>query len=122
MTPAGRRPLPGRGLDPGHADALAFAQIQQTNQIGLMSRDRAQRASPGARLGTMHEITQPLLQERCVVMPRYGRATVEEFLERDRVSLWSETGPWQTEGSRKNMLRRLGGFSCLARGSRLSAT
>ena len=44
-TPAGQRPLPGRSLDPSHVDTLAFPQIEKTNQVGLMRRDHAQRAT-----------------------------------------------------------------------------
>ena len=52
-APARARPSPGSGLDPGHAHPIAFAKIEQMNQIGLMSGNVTQCGSPGSGLGTM---------------------------------------------------------------------
>ena len=49
-TPTGKRPLPGDGLELGYAYLIAFAQIEKTNQAGLMNRNLAQCGRPGPRL------------------------------------------------------------------------
>ena len=87
MSPAGQGPLLDCRLDPGHVDSFVFAQVEKTNQAGLMSHDRAQRLPPDARLCAMHEIAQPFLNERRGVVVGYGSATGKELLEHRRVSL-----------------------------------
>ena len=85
-APTGQRPLLGRGLDAGHVHAIAFAQIEQVDQIDLMSGDRSQRLRPNAHLFAMHEIAKALIEERRSAVPLENCAAGEQVLEHDRVS------------------------------------
>ena len=87
----GQRPLLGRGLDQGHAHPTAFAQIEKTNEIGLMSRDRAQRAPTNPLLRAMPKVAQPFLKQRRGTIVGDGPGVDKQILEHDRISLWSET-------------------------------
>ena len=91
-TPAGQRPLPGRGLDLGHIHSIAFVQIEKMNQAGLMNRNLAQCGRPSPILRTMSEVVaQPFLKQRCGVILGYRAAVDEQILEHDRISLLLET-------------------------------